>query len=444
MIDLHFKNAKIINEGQCIEGDLLVLNGRIEGIDKKTAKNVQEIDCKGLYLVPGMIDDQVHFREPGLTHKADIQHESQAAVAGGVTSFMEMPNTIPATLDHQTLAQKYAIAEQTSVANYAFYLGTNNHNIEAIKTLKVGQAAGVKIFMGSSTGHLLVDDDSALEKIFAHAPTIIATHCEDDARIKSHEKLWRQRYGEKVPMAEHPNIRDRQACINSTKKAIELAHKHDTQLHILHISTLEECQLFSKVALAKKNITAEACVHHLSLCDEDYAQSQGLIKCNPAIKTAQDRRAIQQALIEGRIDVVATDHAPHTWAEKQQDYFNVPSGLPLLQETLPLLCEMVHDGLLSLPQLIEKSAHNVAIRYNIINRGFIREGYWADLCLLDMKKPYQIDHKQALSKCGWTPFHGKQLRTSVLSTFVNGHRVYQQGAIDASIKGQKINFGLQR
>ncbi len=444
MNSYHLRNATIVNENRIIEGDLLIEKGRIKGINQSSTI-AKDIDCSGSIVLPGLIDDQVHFREPGLTHKADIYHESQAAVAGGVTSFMEMPNTVPATLNKQKLEEKYAIAQKNSCANYSFYFGASNDNIEDVKNLAVGEAAGVKVFMGSSTGNMLVDEPSVLNAIFANAPTLIATHCENSPRIARREAQWRKQYGEEeVLFSMHPTIRDREACIMSSTLAIELAKKHHAPLHVLHITTAEECALFCEGSIDSKLITAEACVHHLTFCSDDYEKLGGLIKCNPAIKEASDRSAIRQALIDNRIDVVATDHAPHTWEEKQGGYFSVPSGLPLLQETLPLLLELYLDGVISIPQIVEKSSHAVAKRFKIKERGYLREGYWGDVAVVRCDDAYVVENDKAYSKCGWSPFHGRTLRSKVQHTLVNGQLAYSNGNIDSTVRGKRLSFGRQR
>ena len=439
-------NARIINENKLIEADVYIENGRIERIGdlSSLSKPAKTMNLQGRHLLPGMIDDQVHFREPGLTHKATIKMESQAAVAGGVTSFMEMPNTNPATVNLGELERKIQIALQSSAANYSFYFGATVDNLELVKRLPIGVAAGIKIFMGSSTGNMLVDDQAVLEGIFKHSPTIVVTHCEDDTRIKKNEQRFRKNVGENLDFALHPVIRDRVACLNSSKQAIDLAHKFKTPLHILHITTAEECELFEQAVDDKyKMITAEACVHHTYFDDTSYEQLGSLIKCNPAIKTARDKQAIAQAISLNKIDIIATDHAPHTWDEKQNNYFNAPSGLPLVQEAMPLALELVHNNHLTLGELVHKTAHNVAQRFKIKERGYIREGYWADLTCIDMHKSYIVKEKNVLSKCGWTPLKDKKLNSSVWATWVNGQLAWHNNKLHPT-QGQRLQFANQR
>lgn len=439
-------NARIVNENQLIEADIYIENGRIERIGQITSltKPAKTMDLKGRHLLPGMIDDQVHFREPGLTHKATIKTESQAALAGGVTSFMEMPNTYPPTTNMGELDRKIQIALQSSAANYSFYFGATYDNLEMIKRLPIGSVAGVKIFMGSSTGNMLVDDEKTLTEIFKHSPTIVVTHCEDDKRIKTNEQHFRQTIGENIDFALHPMIRDRIACLNSSKQAMDLAYRFNTPLHILHISTKEECELFEQaISGEEKVITAEACVHHTYFDNRAYSELGGLIKCNPAIKTEGDKKAISRALSLNKIDIIATDHAPHTWDEKQQSYFKSPAGLPVIQEALPLALELVHNHYLTLGELVEKTSHNVAQRFKIKERGYIREGYWADLSCIDFKQGYTVKHDNALSQCGWTPLHGKYLRSSVWATWVNGQLAWHDNT-PYPTQGKRLQFGEQR
>ena len=440
----HLCNARLVNEGQVLETDLYIKNGYIEKIGSPpTNAKVKRFDLQGRYLLPGMIDDQVHFREPGLTHKATIRSESQAAVAGGVTSYMEMPNTKPTTTNFGELDRKYQIALQGSHANFGFYFGATNDNLELVKALKLNQAAGVKIFMGSSTGNMLVDNEKILEQIFAHAPTIIATHCEDDVRIRDNEAEFKKRMGEDVGFDMHPIIRDHQACINSSSQAIRLAQKHTTPLNILHITTAAEVAQFQQGEVDDKLITAEVCVHHLTFDHGDYAELGSLIKCNPAIKLSKDRQALRQGLALDKLDIIATDHAPHTWQEKQQSYFKAPSGMPLLQQALPMALELVYDKYLTLPELVQKTAHNVAKRYQVINRGFIREGYWADLVAIDFIKGQTVDQANSLSLCGWSPLHGRRLNSSIYATWVNGELAYCNNTI-LPVQGKRLQFGRQR
>ncbi len=436
------RNARIVNEGKETEGDVLIKNGRIEAIAPElSGRDVNNvIDANGMVLMPGMIDSQVHFREPGMTHKADMATESRAAVAGGITSFMDMPNTIPNTLTAEILEDKYRIASKKAVANYAFYFGAANNNLEDIKRLDPKAACGIKVFMGASTGNMLVDDPEVLEGIFEHAPTLIATHCEDTPTILANEARMREQYGDDIPIELHPEIRSREACIKSSQLALELAGRFGSRLHILHITTLEEALGFDAGPVTDKRITAEACVHFLHFTDVDYAEKGTLIKCNPAIKTAADRDAIIQALLEDRLDLIATDHAPHTREEKQGNYFQAPSGLPLVQHALLVVLEHYHDKTFTLPFIAHKTSHAVAECFNVRKRGYIREGYWADLVLIDLERETLASHDTALSKCGWTPFDGYRFRSRIHSTFVSGELVYQDGKVISSRPGHRLQF----
>ena len=437
------RNAAIINEGRRFHTDVLIRDGRIERIGAVPAGAAydQEYDLTGKLLVPGLIDDQVHFREPGLTHKACIASEARAAVAGGVTSFMEMPNTNPpaATLDE--LEKKYAIGAATSVANYSFFLGATNTNLEVVKSMDPRRICGVKVFMGSSTGDMLVDREATLEGIFRHSPAIILTHCEDTPRIKAAEAVAKAKWGEDVPAAEHPNLRDVEACYASSSLAAGLARRHDARLHILHITTAKELSLFSAAPLKGKRLTAEACVHHLWFSDADYARLGHQIKCNPAIKTAADRDAVRAAVASGVIDVIATDHAPHTWEEKSQTYFKAPAGLPLIQHPLLILMDLARQGAFTLETAIQRACHAPAILFGVEQRGYIREGYWADLVVVDPAKPQPVTKAGLLYQCGWSPFEGHTFGSSIERTFVNGVCVYENGQIrpDAP-KGQRLTF----
>ena len=442
MATILIANALTVNEGRSNHQDLLIRNGRIDAIggnlSGKGADRV--VDADGRALFPGMIDDQVHFREPGLTHKGDIRSESRAAVAGGITSFMEMPNTSPPTTTIELLEEKHSIARDTSFANYSFYLGGANDNIEAVKRLDPKQACGVKVFMGASTGNMLVDDPDALEQIFTHSPTIVATHCEDSPTIEENTRRFQAIHGEDIPIALHPAIRSEAACYRSTALAVELARRCNTRLHVLHLSTAKELSLLSSIPLEAKRITAEVCVHHLLFSGTDYRDKGNLIKCNPAIKTEADRRQLLAALQEGTIDVVGTDHAPHTLAEKQQSYLRAPSGLPLVQHALISLLEHVHDGALTLEQVAEKTAHNPARLFDVMERGYLREGYWADLVLVDLKRPTIVDDQPIHYRCGWTPFAGRTFRSSIAATFVSGHLVFIDGQIDPTPTGMRLQF----
>ncbi len=439
---LLIRNAQIVNEGKIQSGDVLIKSGRIAKIAAEiSAEGIsQVIDAKGKTLLPGMIDGQVHFREPGMEYKATIATESRAAVAGGITSFMDMPNTIPNTLTSEVLEDKYRLAADRSIANYSFYLGASNDNLESIKSLDPKAACGIKVFMGASTGNMLVDNPDILDDIFKHAPTLVATHCEDTPTILENEESYRQIHGDKIPFAMHPIIRSEEACFKSSSFAVDLAKQHGTRLHVLHISTAKEVELFTNQALADKQISAEACVHFLVFSDDDYADKGALIKCNPAIKTAEDRAGIIQALMDGYIDTIATDHAPHTWKEKQADYFQAPSGLPLVQYALLSLLENYHDGIFSLPFIVNKISHAVADRFQIIERGYIREGYWADLVLVDLNKPITARHDRVLSKCHWTPFDAYTFRSSIDTTIVNGKVVYSDGKVHEVGFGQRLQF----
>jgi len=433
--------AKIVNEGKTIEADLLIKDGIIDKISPKlTVKADRVIDAQGLHLLPGLIDDQVHFRDPGFAEKGSIATESRAAVAGGITSFMDMPNVKPATTTLAKLEEKHQLAANTSWANYSFYLGATNDNLEEIKALDANQTCGVKIFMGASTGNMLVDREQALTDVFRHSPVLIATHCEDTPMIQAQEALFRQKYGDAVPMSAHPDIRCREACYQSSSFAVALAKKTGANLHVLHLTTAEEMALFESGTVAGKQITAEACVHHLWFSADDYEQKGTLIKCNPAIKTAADREAIRQAVRTGQIDIIATDHAPHTWAEKQSSYFQAPAGLPQVQQSLTALLDLVKQGVFDLETIVQKASHNVAIRYQIANRGFIREGYAADLVLVDLNHPHIDTQQDNLYQCGWSPWEGQSFSSSVISTFVNGNLKYHQGQLGHFTPGQRLQF----
>ncbi|MBX2931165.1 MAG: dihydroorotase [Chitinophagaceae bacterium] len=438
------KDTSIVNEGQCFQGDVLIKNGHIEKIDKNIniREAVIEIDGSNQFLLPGVIDDQVHFREPGLTHKANIYTESKAAVAGGVTSFMEMPNTKPPVFTQALLEEKYQIAKQTSLANYSFFMGTGNDNYdEVMKTNhKKNDVCGIKIFMGSSTGNLLVDNPLTLDKIFANAELLIATHCEEEAIIQKNLVALKQKKQILEP-ADHAIIRNEEACFQSSLKAIQLAQKHNTRLHILHISTAKELQLFGNMLpLKEKRITAEVCVHHLHFTADDYATFGNQIKCNPAIKAAENKTALWQALLNNQLDVIATDHAPHTWEEKNEPYEKAHAGLPLVQHSLMLMLHYVQQGKITLEKVVEKMSHAVADCFNIHQRGYIREGYFADLVLINMHKPYTVSKENILYKCDWSPLQGFHFPASVTHTFVNGNLVYNNGMFNEAIKGKRLTF----
>lgn len=437
------RNANIVNEGKIMQGDLYIKEGLIFAVggDLSGYEADTEIDGSGKYLLPGLIDDQVHFREPGLTHKAEIYTESKAAVAGGITSYMEMPNTVPQATTLELLEDKYELAAKKSLANYSFYLGATNDNIETIKKVDPQTVCGVKVFQGSSTGNMLVDNPDSLEQIFKHSPTIIATHSENDHIIKENLEKYKKEYGEDISVRFHPKIRSWQACYDASKTVVDMARMYGSKLHVLHISTGEEVKLFDKdLPLAEKRITAEACVHHLWFSEEDYERKGNLIKWNPAIKTAKDREAILKGLLDGHIDVLATDHAPHTLEEKAKRYQSAPSGGPLVQHCLPALLEMYHKGLISLEQIVQKSSHNVAILFEIEKRGYLRPGYHADMVLVDLDDPWEVSRDNVLSKCGWSPFEGQTFRSKITHTIVSGHLAYANGTFHEERQGQRLKF----
>jgi dihydroorotase len=438
MKDLLIKNAIIVNENDVSPGSLIVRNGKINRIIKGnnteiTLSDYEIIDGTGKYLLPGIIDEHVHFREPGLTHKGDISSESAAAVAGGITSFMEMPNTIPQTTTLDLLEQKNELASEKSLANYSFYLGATNDNLDEIKKIDPGQICGLKLFMGASTGNMLVDNTKTLESIFADCPVIIAIHCEDEKTIRINSEYFKGKFGEDVPVKYHPFIRSAEACYKSSSIALEMARKYKTRAHILHISTLRELDLFDPVPLSpSKLITAEVCVHHLWFDDTGYENSGSFIKWNPAVKTAQDRQGLIEGLKHNSIDVIATDHAPHTQAEKKNTYFKSPSGGPLIQHSLVAMLELFHQKKITLQTVVNKMAHAPASIFNIRERGYLREGYWADLVLVDMNSPWTVTPENILSKCKWSPFTGQTFRSKILYTFVNGRKVYENPEGDPS------------
>ncbi len=438
------KNISIVNEGRTIAGDVLIKNGRIE----KVAANIQpamfanELNGEGLHLLPGAIDDQVHFREPGLTHKATIYTEAKAAIAGGVTSFMEMPNTVPPAFTQELLENKYKIAAKSSLANYSFYMGTSNDNAdEVLKTNdKKNEVCGIKIFMGSSTGNLLVDNYLTLDKLFRECELLIATHCEDEKIIKRNLEILQQQNRELVP-SDHPIIRNDEACFESSLKAIQFAQKHNSRLHVFHLSTEKEMQLFSNmVPLKDKRITTEVCVHHLHFTSNDYAQLGNLIKCNPAIKAPHNREALWKALLDDRLDLIATDHAPHTWAEKDEPYIKAHAGLPLVQHSVLLMLHYVKEKKITIEKMVEKMSHAVATCFQITERGFIREGYFADLVMVDLNEKTTVSKENILYKCGWSPLENFTFPASIKNTFVNGHLVYGNGVFDESQFGQRLLF----
>jgi len=442
---LLIRNATIVNENKIFVGDVLISKGRIEkiGADFTVSENsnYREIDATGLYLLPGCIDDQVHFREPGLTHKADIFTESRAAVAGGITSFMEMPNTIPNALTQELLEDKYRIASERSLANYSFFMGASNENIEEVLKTDSERVCGVKVFMGSSTGNMLVDNEKTLEKIFSATPSLIATHCEDEMIVRNNLAAYKKEFGEALDIKYHPLIRSTEACYQSSEMAVSLAKKYNSRLHILHISTALETGLFSNdIPLERKKITAEACVHHLWFTDADYEKSGNLIKWNPAIKSSTDRDAIWKALLDDRIDVIATDHAPHTLEEKQRPYSEAPSGGPLVQHSLVAMLECHNKGKISLENVVRKMSHDVARCFRIRERGFIREGYFADLVLVAMNSPWVVSKSNLFYKCGWSPFEGVTFNAAVTHTIVNGNVVYENGKFAEGQAGMRMSF----
>ncbi len=438
------KNATLVNENKVFEADVRIEGERIAEISTTglTAKENEEIiDAKGLHLIPGMIDDQVHFREPGLTHKAEIYTEAKAAVAGGITSFMEMPNTVPNTLTQDLLEDKYQIAAKKALANYSFFMGASNDNLDEVLKTNANDVCGVKVFMGSSTGNMLVDSEAVLDNLFRNCSMLIATHCEDEATVRANMAKAVKQYGEDIPIAQHPIIRDELACYRSSSKAVELAKKYNTRLHVLHISTAKELELFSnKLDIEEKRITAEACIHHLWFTDADYEKFGTRIKWNPAVKFKSDRDAIRKAVSDNIIDVIATDHAPHTKGEKANKYAKAPSGGPLVQHALPALFDMYHQGVFSLEKIVEKTSHSLAKLFRIKDRGFIREGYYADLVLVDLNKPNIVTPESLLYKCGWSPFEGQQFKASIQKTFISGHLAFNEGVFDESKKGHRLKF----
>ena len=439
-------NARLVNEGQIRDADVLIRDERIETIAGRipAADKVEVIDAAGRYLLPGMIDDQVHFREPGLTEKGDMATESAAAVAGGVTSFMDMPNVNPQTTTRQTLADKYRAAQGRARANYAFYLGATNRNIEEIKALRVGEACGIKIFMGSSTGDMLVDDTDALERVFAGAPVIVVTHCEHSPTIRDNEARAKAEFGADVPMSEHPKIRSADACLKSSSIAVDLARRHGTRLHVLHLTTALEMGLFSRARRSEKNITAEVCVHHLWFDETSYDELGTRIKCNPAIKTAKDREALLAAVNDGRIDIIATDHAPHTLVEKKRSYFKAPAGLPLVQHALPVLFDLAKAGKISVETIVERTSHAVADIFGVVDRGYVREGYFADLALVDTNRPQTVEPSNLLYKCHWSPFQGHTFSSTVDTTIVNGTVAWSNGKLGNEVAGQRLKLNRGR
>ncbi|MDB4902276.1 MAG: Allantoinase [Mucilaginibacter sp.] len=442
MSSVLIKSATIVNENKQFTADVFVKDGFIDRIDPNiNAIADKEINAEGLHLFPGCIDDQVHFREPGLTHKATIYSESRAAVAGGITSFMEMPNTVPNTLTQQLLEEKYQIASKTSLANYSFYMGASNDNLDEVLKTDTRNVCGIKVFMGSSTGNMLVDNPKTLENLFAQSPMLIATHCEDEATIRRNLNYYKTLLGENIPVELHPKIRSEEACYLSSSMAVGLAKKHRARLHILHISTEKETHLFdNSIPLRDKKITAEACIHHLWFTDKDYKTKGNLIKWNPAVKTQEDRDGILKAVLDGRIDVIATDHAPHTLEEKSQPYLQAPSGGPLVQHALSAMLELYHQGKITLEQIAGKMAHNVATCFQIEKRGFIREGYWADLVLADLNNPWKVKKDNILYKCKWSPFEGITFKSKIVKTIVSGNVVWDSENLVEGNPGKRLSF----
>jgi dihydroorotase len=437
------KNGTLINEGRKTNADILISNGKIDKIAPQITVNeaVNEIDASGLFILPGCIDDQVHFREPGLTHKGNIYTESRAAVAGGITSFMEMPNTVPNALTQQLLEDKYQIAAQNALANYSFFMGASNDNLEEVLKTDTTKICGIKVFMGSSTGNMLVDKESVLEGLFSRVGALIATHCEDEHTVKANLAAFQEKYNDQIPVSAHPLIRSEEACYLSSSKAVALAQKFGARLHVLHISTAKETQLFENtIPLEQKKITAEACIHHLWFSDADYATKGNFIKWNPAVKTATDREGIWEALLDNRIDVIATDHAPHSIEEKMQAYGAAPSGGPLVQHALLAMLDKVSEGKITIERVVEKMAHAPATLFRIKERGYLREGYAADLVLVEPKPSATVDKSNVLYKCGWSPFEGHQFSHQIHSTYVNGNCVYDNGQIIENSLGKRLLF----
>ncbi len=436
------KNAKVINEGSILECDILLDGNYISKIDSSINDDYAKIiDAKGNYVLPGIIDDQVHFREPGLTHKGNIASESRAAIAGGVTTFMEQPNTNPQTTTIEKLEEKFSIAKETSYANYSFLFGGTNDNLEELKKLDKNACSGVKLFLGSSTGNMLVDDEEVIENIFRNTEMVISAHCEDETTIRNNMAIYKEKYGDNIPVEYHPIIRSNEACYLSSSRAVALAKKTGTRLHVFHVSTGKETNLFrNDIPLKEKKITAEVCVHHLWFSDEDYKNKGTLIKWNPAVKTTTDRTQLWNALLDDRIDIIATDHAPHTIEEKDNVYTKAPSGGPLVQHILPAMLEKVLDGTIAIEKMVEKMCHNPAILFQIEKRGYIKEGYFADLVIIDTANSWQVSKSNILYKCGWSPFEGNTFKSKISHTFVNGHLAYENGVISDKRNAKRLTF----
>lgn len=442
-MSLLIRNAQLVNRGQIRAADILIKNGRIAKIAPQISDHAdRELDAKGNYVLPGIIDDQVHFREPGLTHKATIASESRAAVAGGVTSFMEMPNVNPPSVTQELLEEKYQIAARTSLANYSFFMGATNDNLAEVLKTDARQVCGIKVFMGSSTGNMLVDNRATLERLFAESPMLIATHCEDEATVRANLTHYTELHGDQLTAEFHPLIRNVEACLRSSSMAVELAKRHGTRLHILHISTKDELALFDNtIPLKDKKITAEVCVHHLYFSADDYAVLGNQIKCNPAIKDREHREALFSALLDDRLDIIATDHAPHTWAEKSQPYLQAPSGLPLVQHSLNVMLDFYHAGKISLEKIVGKMCHAPATLFRIQDRGFLDEGCWADLSIVDINHDWTVQTDNILYQCGWSPLTGKTFRGKVLSTVVSGHLAWHEDKLQEGKMGERLGFG---
>ena len=439
MYDLILKNCNIVNEGSIFESDIAIKNSRIELISKEIdSESKKVIDIGGKHVIPGLIDDQVHFREPGLTHKGEIATESKAGLAGGVTSYFEMPNVNPTTTTNENLTKKFELASTRSLSNYSFHLGGSNTNIEEIKKVDINQAAALKVFMGASTGEMLVDSIDALDDIFNYSPLIVVTHCEDPQRVTDNEKLFFEKYGNDLSAEHHHLIRDVESCYLSSSLAVDLAKKYDSDLHVFHLTTEKEMELFTAGKIDGKKITAEVCVHHMYFNESRYADLGNQIKCNPSIKYESDRLALINALLTDKIDIIATDHAPHTWEEKNQSYSKAPAGLPLVQHGMQILMDFYHQDILSLETIVQKTSHNVANRFQVKERGYIREGYYADLAVLDIDKPYTVSNDNILYKCGWSPFDGYTFQSSIFMTIVNGNIAFTDGQVV-----EDLPFGMQ-
>ena len=444
MKSIIIKNGQIVNRGKIFSGDILIKNGFIEKIAPQINDAAAiEINAEGKHILPGIIDDQVHFREPGLTHKADLYTEPRAAVAGGVTSFMEMPNTKPPALTQKLLQDKYDIAAQKSLANYSFFMGASNDNLEEVLKTNPRNVCGIKAFMGSSTGNMLVDDPVTLESLFSKVPMLIATHCEDEETIRKNTAAYLDRFGENIPVKYHPDIRSAEGCLISSSLAVDLAKRHNTRLHILHISTADELSLFrNDIPLKDKRITSEVCVHHLYFDSDDYEKLGTQIKCNPAIKGPKHQQSLFPALLDNRLDIIATDHAPHTWDEKQQTYMNAPSGVPLIQHTLNVMLEFYHAGKITLERIVEKMCHAPAECFHIEKRGYLDEGYWADLSIVDLNTAWTVKKDNIHYKCNWSPFEGHTFKGQVETTIVSGYLAYQNGQFFEDKKGERLEFHI--